>query len=128
MAHDGGAPAVLKRAEDLLHTLSPFEGIGISTTGQLDPNTYIIRYANKNIPGYTDVDVAEFFQSRFNCPVAVLNDVCAAALGEGILGAAQGESNYICLTYGTGIGGGVVLNGQLFYGSGPSAGGMLGGS
>lgn len=126
-AHDGGAPAVLKRAEQLLRTFSPFEAIGISTAGQVDPNTGIIRYANDNIPGYTNMDVAGYFQYRFHCPVAVLNDVCAAALGEGAFGGAQGESDYICLTYGTGIGGGVVINHRLYYGPGPSAGGMLGG-
>lgn len=124
-ARQGGAH-LLDRAE-LLESFGPFDAVGVSTAGQVDPDRGIIRYANDNIPGYTGTDVKGFFQNRFDVPVAVVNDVYAAALGEGLRGAARGERDYLCLTYGTGIGGGVVLGGGLYYGSGPSAGVMLGG-
>ena len=125
-AKQGGAHR-LERAAALLASFAPFDALGVSTAGQVDPATGSIRYANDNIPGYTGMDVKGYFEARFGCPAAVVNDVYAAALGEGARGAARGERDYICLTYGTGIGGGIVLNGSLYYGSGASAGVMLGG-
>lgn len=122
-----GAVLLLEQAAGLLQTLLPCDVIGVSTTGQVDPALGRIRYANENIPGYTGTDVKGFFEGRFARPTAVVNDVYAAALGEGARGAARGESDYICLTFGTGIGGGVVLGGELYYGRGASAGVMLGG-
>lgn len=122
-----GAPDVMRRAGDLLDLLYPFDKIGISTAGQVDVETGGIRYANENMPGYTGTQVGEYFSRRFRVPVAVLNDVYAAGYGEGILGAAKGYSDYLCITYGTGIGGSVFLGGQPYYGAGASAGIMLGG-
>lgn len=122
-----GREHFLSRAAALLESFGPFDALGISTAGQVDPGTGRIRYANDNIPGYTGADVKGFFQARFHTSAAVLNDVYAAALGEGARGAARGERDYLCLTYGTGIGGGVVLDGSLYYGAGSSAGVMLGG-
>lgn len=117
----------LKRAADLLESLGTFDAVGISTAGQVDPDTGVIRYANDNLPGYTGTNVKGYLESRFAVPAGVMNDVYAAALGEGKAGAAQGLTDYLCLTYGTGIGGGVVLDGKLYYGKGKSAGVMLGG-
>ena len=117
-------PGLLDRAAELLSALGDFDAIGVSTAGQVDPDTGVIRYANENIPGYTGTDVKGFFEGRFGKPTAVVNDVYAAALGEGTQGAAMGTPDYICLTYGTGIGGGVVLDGKPYYGRGASAGVM----
>lgn len=125
-AKQGGAH-FLGQGVRLLETFGVFDALGVSTAGQVDPTRGMIRYANDNIPGYTGVDVKGFFERSFGKPTAVVNDVYAAALGEGAHGAAQGERDYLCLTYGTGIGGGVVLNGTLYYGAGSSAGVMLGG-
>ena len=88
LARKGGAPAVLERAAALLRPLLPFDFIGVSTAGQVDPGTGVIRYANENLPGYTGMDVKGFFEARFHVPAVILNDVCAAALGEGAYGAA----------------------------------------
>lgn len=122
-----GAAHFLERGAFLLSQLGSFDALGVSTAGQVDPEKGTIRYANDNVPGYTGTDVKSFYEGRFSRPAVVLNDVSAAALGEGFGGAAQGEGDYLCLTYGTGIGGGVVLGGKLYYGAGPSAGAMLGG-
>lgn len=122
-----GAPDMLERAAKLLEEFLPFDVIGISTAGQVDPQKGSIRYANDNIPKYTGTDVKGFFEGKFGVKTAVVNDVYSAALGEGKFGAAVGEQDYICVTYGTGIGGGVVLNGELYYGAGKSAGVMIGG-
>lgn len=125
-AKRGGAH-FLGQAAKLLAGFGSFDALGVSTAGQVDPANGSIRYANDNIPNYTGTDVKGFFETEFKKPAAVVNDVYAAALGEGAQGAAAGERDYICLTYGTGIGGGVVLNGHLYYGAGASAGVMLGG-
>lgn len=122
-----GGEHLLTRAAELVEEFLPFHALGVSTAGQVDPDNGTIRYANNNIPGYTGTDVKGFFEEKFSCPVAVVNDVYAAALGEGAKGAAREESDYICLTYGTGIGGGIVLQDKLYYGTGASAGVMLGG-
>lgn len=122
-----GASRVLAAAAALLEGFAPFDAVGVSTAGQVEPSTGVIRYANENLPGYTGTDVKGYFEARFHVPAAVINDVYAAALGEGAQGAARGEEDYLCVTYGTGIGGGVVLGGKPYYGAGPSAGCMLGG-
>lgn len=122
-----GAKALLKAASDLIAAFQPFDGIGISTAGQVDPVTGIMRYANANLPGYTGTHIQEYFSNYFNCPCAVMNDAYSAALGEGTCGAARDYSDYICITYGTGIGGGVFLDDQPYYGKGGSANLMIGG-
>ena len=123
----GGGLHFLSQGASLLETFGPFDALGISTAGQVDPQRGVIRYANDNIPQYTGTDVKSFFEHRFGKPTAVGNDVYAAALGEGAYGAAVGERDYLCLTYGTGIGGAVVLGGRLYSGAGESAGVMPGG-
>lgn len=122
-----GAAALLKAAGDLLEQFKPFIAVGVSTAGQVDPKNGVILYANENLPGYTGTKVAEYFHKRFDCCCGVMNDAYAAALGEGSYGAARGHSDYICITYGTGIGGGVFLDDHAYYGKGGSANLMIGG-
>lgn len=121
MAWLGGAD-VLGRAGDILEGMGPCDAIGISSAGQIDSRKGIVRYANENMPGYTGVEIAPVLQKRFRVPVVVENDVNAAAIGEGAYGAARGFGSYLCLTYGTGVGGAVVLNGELYTGFCGSAG------
>ena len=100
----------------------PPAAIGISTAGQVDPVQGSIIYANQNIPDYTGTQLKSLMESRFHIPVAVENDVNAAAIGEHQYGAAVGEKDFICLTYGTGIGGAIFSGGDLQHGSTFSAG------
>jgi predicted NBD/HSP70 family sugar kinase len=122
-----GPEQLLRRAGELLAALGEFDAVGVSTAGQVDAPRGTIRYANENLPGYTGTDVRGFFTSRFGVPCAVMNDAYAAALGEGTHGAARGFSDYLCLTYGTGVGGAVFLGGRPYYGAGGSANPLPGG-
>lgn len=126
-----GGPHVVERAMAILEqyraTLPPgqkIDRIGISTAGQVDFETGSIRYANENILNYTGTPLRDLFQKRFNVPVVVENDVNAAAAGEAYCGAGTLSPNgdFLCLTYGTGVGGAIVFGGKLYRGIGFSAG------
>lgn len=68
------------------------------------------------------VPLAKLFSDRLGIPVALTNDANAAAIGEMIYGVARGMKNYIMITLGTGVGSGIVVNGQMVYGSDGFAG------
>lgn len=120
-AKEGGM-RLMERAVEILRSYGEFDGIGISTAGQVDTEKGSIYYANDNIPGYTGVEVQKIMEDAFHVPVTVENDVNSAAIGEGQFGAAAGEKDFLCLTYGTGVGGAIVLDGRVYGGSSYSAG------
>ena len=68
------------------------------------------------------VPLAEMFSQALGVPVAMTNDANAAAIGEMAYGVARGMKNFIMITLGTGVGSGIVVNGQLVYGSDSNAG------
>lgn len=113
-----GGEGVLQCMKDILHRLhaEQMDAIGISTAGDVNADTGTIHYANQNIPGYMGTEVGKELEAEFHIPVSVENDVNAAALGEYIAGAGRGTGCFLCLTYGTGIGGGIVVNGKLLEG------------
>ncbi len=91
------------------------EWIGIGTPGIADNENGIIEYAN-NL-GFKDVPMAEYIKKKINKPVYLANDANAAAYGEFVAGAAKGAKNAVCITLGTGVGGGIIIDGKIYAGS-----------
>ena len=120
-AHEGGK-RIIERVLEIIKSCNGIDRIGISTAGQVNSIKGEIVYATDSIPGYTGTKIKEIIESETGIPTAVENDVNSAAIGEAIFGAAKGCESFVCLTYGTGIGGAVFLNGKLFTGSSFSAG------
>lgn len=91
-----------------------FRGIGI---GAPNANYYkgTIEHA-PNLPWKGIIPLAEIFKNKTGIPVALTNDANAAALGEMTYGAARGMKDFIMITLGTGVGSGIVINGQMVYG------------
>lgn len=91
-------------------------GIGVGTAGRVDAKTGSIAYANEIMPGWTGQPVAQRLRDAFDLPVAVLGDVQAHALGEARWGAARGAQTCIVMAPGTGLGGGIIVNGRIVRG------------
>ena len=96
-------------------------GIGIGLPGLIDPRKGIVGFL-PNVPGWRNVPLKKIIQSKLRIPVHIDNDVNLVALAEWQFGAGKGVDNLICLTLGTGVGGGLVLNGSLYRGEGFAAG------
>ena len=101
-----------------------FVGVGIGAPGHIDHKKGII-HTLVNIKGWDNVHLAKEFKKRMGKPVYVDNDANMMALGEYAYGAAKGARNAICITLGTGVGGGLILENKLYHGS-FMAGGEIG--
>lgn len=112
---------VVEALTDIIGSLGKLDAVGISTRGQVDEHGAIL-YDNGPVEDYTGTPLKALLEARFGIPVWVENDVNAAAWGEACLGAGKGTGDFLCITYGTGIGGALVLNGQLYRGANWSAG------
>lgn len=97
------------------------EGIGFGFPGQVDCDNGIVRIA-PNIPGWVNVPIASIIEEEFGITTKIDNDVRCAALGELNFGAGKGCKNLICITVGTGIGSGLIVNGKLVRGASNAAG------
>ncbi len=96
-------------------------GAGIGVPGIIDMPTGMLR-KSANLPGWEDYPVRAEIERRLNARVVLENDANVAALGEQWLGAARGVPNMAVVTLGTGIGGGIVLNGKIWHGMNGMAG------
>ena len=102
-------------------TTETVSGIGISCGGPLDSKTGVIM-SPPNLPGWDNVHIIDNFRKKFAIPVSIQNDANACALAEWKFGAGIGYRNVIFLTFGTGMGAGLILNGKLYEGTNDNAG------
>lgn len=97
------------------------KGIGISCGGPLDSIRGIIQ-SPPNLPGWDNIHIVDILEDEYKCPVYIENDANACALAEWIYGAGKGSKNMVFLTFGTGMGAGLILNGKLYRGTNNNAG------
>ncbi len=90
---------------------------GVATAGWVNPGDGSVVYATENMPGWTGAGIAAALHPRLGLPVAVENDANALAMAERWFGAGRDVDNFVCVTLGTGIGGGCYVNGSLHHGA-----------
>lgn len=95
--------------------------IGISCGGPLSADRRVI-CSPPNLPGWDDVPVVEYLSAKLRMPARMLNDADACALAEWRYGAGKGCRHMVFLTFGTGLGAGLILNGRLYTGANGCAG------
>ncbi len=108
----------MHQIDEMLKRLGPdrLRRIGISCGGPLDSRTGTV-HSPPNLPGWDDVPIGRIFSERYGVACALQNDANACALAEWLMGAGKGTSNMIFLTFGTGMGSGLILNNQLYSGT-----------
>ena len=97
------------------------DAIGISCGGPLDSNRGIIM-GPPNLPGWDDVHIVDQIRQHYDAPVKLQNDANACAVAEWKFGAGKGMRNMVFLTFGTGLGAGLILDGKLYCGTNDNAG------
>jgi glucokinase len=97
-----------------------YAGIGLGSPGNIDAATGTVRYSPNF--GWHDVKLGSMLRERFDVPIFIGNDARCATLGEYVHGTGKGTQNFVLLTLGTGIGGGIVADGRLILGTQGGAG------
>ena len=113
--------STLNKIFELVAMQGDFDAIGISCGGPLDEKTGVI-LCPPNLPDWINVPIVKMLEERFNKPAYLLNDANACALAEWRYGAGAGSQNMAFLTFGTGLGAGLVINGRLYSGTNGNAG------
>ena len=116
-----GPEETLQRIINIVNEMMPAKAIGISCGGPLDEEGGII-LSPPNLPGWDNIKIKEILEDKFSVPVKLRNDANACALAEYKFGAGKGYKNIVFLTFGTGLGAGLILNGKLYSGSNGNAG------
>ena len=98
------------------------DGICISTAGMVDCEKGEIIHSSSLIPNYTGTKIKSVIEEKFNIQCEVENDVNCAALAEHFAGGAKGSNISLCLTIGTGIGGAIIVNNEVYHGAFGSGG------
>jgi glucokinase len=123
-----GLDAVVQRIYDAIEKVTDgiktnIHGIGIGAPGQVDVKNGVVLFA-PNL-GWKNVNLKKIIYERYNLPVEIENDANCGALAEAKLGAGLGANSLVWITVGTGIGGGIIIDGNLIQGAG-FAGGEIG--
>ena len=97
------------------------EAIGISCGGPLDSKKGVIMNP-PNLPGWDNIEIVKHIQAHYNVPVHLQNDANACAVAEWKFGAGRGTQNMVFMTFGTGLGAGLIIDGKLYSGTNDNAG------
>jgi len=100
---------------------SDIYGVGLGLPGPIDEKSGVVHFF-PNIPGWREVNLKQILQKSLKLPVVLDNDAKLMCLAEYNLGAAYGFKNALCLTLGTGVGGGLIIGGKLYRGASNAAG------
>jgi putative N-acetylmannosamine-6-phosphate epimerase/predicted NBD/HSP70 family sugar kinase len=113
--------------QGLLRENPEIQAIGVASAGQIHPATGIVTSATPNLPGWQGTNIPRVIEEIVGRKIKVVadNDANAAAYGEYLCGAGRGFNDLVCLTIGTGVGGGIISGGKLIRGA-FGAGGELG--
>lgn len=121
-----GGEAVASRIRELvveiLQTRGGVEGVAVASAGVVDPASGDIVSATNTMPGWGGVRLGDILREATGLPVEALNDVHAHGLGEAVLGAGRDHRTVLSMAVGTGIGGAIVEDGEVFFGSHDLAG------
>ena len=112
---DSMADVAVKACEKAGISMDDVESIGIGVPGAVNPRTGVIEYSANLF--FHNWEVVKMMNERLGKKVLIENDANAAALGEYLAGAAKGAQNAIAITLGTGVGGGIIINGKIYSGS-----------
>lgn len=96
-------------------SMEQIEWVGMGTPGIANSETGIIEYSN-NL-GFVNTPMVKYLEEGLGKPAFIENDANAAAYGEYVAGAAKGARNAVCITLGTGVGGGIIVDGKIYCGS-----------
>ncbi len=102
-------------------SIKDLAGVGIGVPGLVAFKRGLV-YCLTNVPGWKNVALKKILEAKLRIPVLVDNDVNLMALGENRFGAGQGAKNLVCITLGTGVGGGIIIDGNLYRGASSAAG------
>lgn len=129
MAEKGPTPLlhmITNIAERLLYFAAeegyPVKWVGVGSPGAIDYKTGQVIGPCPNIEGWQGTEIGASMRERLNMPIYVDNEVNAMALAEVRFGAAIGARSVVCVTVGTGVGGGVIIDGKVVHGASSSAG------
>ena len=111
----------IKNIISAVEKLGANDAIGISCGGPLDSKRGVIM-SPPNLPGWDNIEIVKMLEEQFKVPVNIQNDANACALVEWKYGAGRGTENMIFLTFGTGLGAGLILDGRLYAGTNDMAG------
>ncbi|HEY9857110.1 MAG TPA: ROK family protein [Stenomitos sp.] len=122
----GGGPAILKALVEAVGTITGnlsseerdrLVGVGVSSAGHINHQTGVVEYCTPNLPGWSGTHVTEAITAAHRLPAVADNDGNCAAYGEFWVGAGRGVQNLVALTIGTGLGGGIIVDGQMVRGA-----------
>lgn len=112
---------ILETAEKTAARTKSVSAVGISCGGPLDSSRGVIM-SPPNLVGWDNVKITEIVRRRLGVPTFLQNDANACALAEWLYGAGKGSKNMVFMTFGTGLGAGLILDGKLYAGTNDNAG------